>query len=150
MGRFHRTSGRQGGFTLIEIMASLIVFALLFGVILQILSTSVANTRLSANYTRAALWAQSRLDILGVDGMIEPGSFRGDFDDDFYWTMDIEETEVVDQERVLDWQEELPISLYYVHLTVWWDDGRRSAEFHTLRSVDSNWEERQNQGMLLQ
>lgn len=136
--------GRQGGFTLIEVMAAFMVFALLFGVVLQILSTSVGNTRLSGEYTQAALWAQSKLDVLGLEGMIQPGVTQGSFDDNYDWTMEVSETEVVD-ERGLGAQEELPIALYHVRLTVEWGDGRRQAVFETMRSVDTFWEQRQMQ-----
>jgi len=143
-GRVPGARRRQGGFTLIEVMAAFMVFALLFGVVLQILSTSVGNTRLSGDYTQAALWAQSRLDSLGLEQMIEPGVTQGRFNDEFAWTMEISETEVVD-ERGLDAQQELPIALYHVVLTVEWSGGRRQATFETLRSVDVFWEERQMQ-----
>ncbi len=135
---------REGGFTLIEVMAAFMVFALLFGVVLQILSTSVGNTRMSGDYTQAALWAQSKLDVLGLEEMIEPGVSQGRFNDEFTWTMEVSETQVVD-ERGLDLQEELPIALYHVVLTVEWAEGRREATFETLRSVDTYWEERQQQ-----
>lgn len=135
---------RQAGFTLIEVMVAFMVFALLFGVVLQILSTSVGNTRLSGEYTQAALWAQSKLDALGLEGMIEPGVSQGSFNDSYDWTMEVSETEVVD-ERALDAQQELPIALYHIRLTVEWGDGRRQAVFETLRSVDIHWEERQMQ-----
>jgi general secretion pathway protein I len=127
-------------------MAAFMVFSLLFGVVLQILSTSVGNTRRSTDFTQAALWAQSKLDVLGVERMIEPGVTQGRFDDEFAWTMEVTETAVED-ERGLDQQEELPIQLYHVRLVVEWggEDGgpRREAVFRTLRSVDVNWRERQ-------
>src|SRR5690625_7652918 len=80
---------RHSGFTLIEIMVSLMVFALLFAVVLQILSTSVGNTRRSVDFTQAALWAQSRLDILGVVDIIEPGTTSGRFEDVIYCELDV-------------------------------------------------------------
>ncbi|NBB92998.1 MAG: prepilin-type N-terminal cleavage/methylation domain-containing protein [Gammaproteobacteria bacterium] len=135
---------RQAGFTLIEVMAAFMVFSLLFGVVLQILSTSVGNTRMSGDYTQAALWAQSRLDTVGLESMIEPGVTRGDFDDRFSWTMEVEETAVADG-RGLDAQEGLPIVLYHIRLTVEWGEGNRGrqAVFETMRSVDTHWQERQ-------
>ena len=140
----HLPARRQGGFTLIEIMAAFMVFSLLFGVTLQILSTSVGNTRLSGEYTQAALWAQSKLDGLGLERMIEPGVTQGSFGDSYDWTLEVSETEVID-ERGLDLQDELPIALYHVRLIVEWGGGRREAVFETLRSVDINWQERQMQ-----
>ena len=137
---------RQGGFTLIEVMAAFMVFALLFGVLLQILSTSVVNTRLSGDYTRAALWAQSKLDVLGLEEMLEPGTRTGRFDDEFSWTLEVREELVID-DRGLDVMD-MPVHLYHVTLVVaWGEDRRREAVFQTLRSVDPQWEERQRMGM---
>jgi len=133
---------RQSGFTLIEVMAAFAVFALLFGVTLQVLSTSMSNTRRAGDLTMAALWAQSVLDVAGVEDMIEPGRSNGRFDERFSWTLEVSEEQVFD-ERGLD-PADLPISLYRLELTVeWGDNPTRSAFFYTLRAVDTNWEERQ-------
>jgi len=123
-------------------MAAFAVFALLFGVVLQILSTSMSNTRRAGDFTQAALWAQSMLDTAGIERMLEPGQTQGQFDDRFSWTLDVEEYMVFD-ERGLD-ALDLPIALYSLELTVGWGDTvPREAVFRTLRSVDMNWEERQ-------
>lgn len=135
-------TARQRGFTLIEVMAAFAIFALLFGVTLQILSTSMSNTRRAGDLSLAALWAQSVLDVAGVEDMIEPGRRSGRFDDRFSWTLDVSEEQVFD-ERGLD-PMDLPIVLYRLELTVeWGENPARSALFTTLRAVDTNWEERQ-------
>ncbi|MCC5866053.1 MAG: prepilin-type N-terminal cleavage/methylation domain-containing protein [Wenzhouxiangella sp.] len=132
---------RQRGFTLIEIMAAFALFALLFGMVLQILSTSLSNTRRAGDFTQAALWAQSKLDVAGIETMLEPGRTRGQFDDRFSWVLEVSE-ELVFDERGLD-ALDLPIALYRLELTVEWGERPvREAYFSTLRSVDVNWEER--------
>jgi general secretion pathway protein I len=136
---------RSGGFTLLEIMAAFAMFALLFGLMMQILSTSMSNTRRAGDFTQAALWAQSKLDVLGVESMIQTGRSTGQFDNEFSWSMEITE-ELVFDERGLDVME-LPLHLYRVVLEVEWSNGRRSQRFETLRSVDVNWEERQRDFM---
>ncbi len=141
-----KSSPSQGGFTLIEVMAAFAVFALLFGVVLQVLSTSMQNTRRAGDYTQAALWAQTKLDSVGREAMIEPGRTSGRFDDRFSWTLDISEEMMFDEGGVdvID----LPIALYRLELIVeWGDELQREAVFTTLRSVDMNWEERQRAGM---
>jgi len=96
MSPFRRRS--EGGFTLIEVMAAFGMFALLFGLMMQILSTSMGNTRRSGDYTQAAMWAQSKLDTLGLEEMIVPGDYRGRFDDRFSYQMEItEELQVADE-----------------------------------------------------
>ena len=130
----------QGGFTLIEVMAAFAMFALLFGMMMQILSTSLGNTRRSSDFTQAALWAQSKMDVLGLEEIIVPGVSSGDFDDRFSWNMEITEEAVFDEANV-DLQQ-LPLALYRVSLVVSWE-GNRQIEFNTLRSVDIYWEARE-------
>ncbi len=134
---------RSGGFTLIEVMAAFAIFAVLFGVMLQILSTSMSNTRRSGDFTQAALLAQSQLDMIGIEQLPEPGRFGGDYDDRYSWEMEIEPY-LIQDDRAVNY-EELPIDLYHVVLTVYWGENRsqRSARFETLRAVDRFYAERQ-------
>lgn len=138
---------RQHGFTLIEVMAAFAIFAVLFGVILQILSTSVSNTRRSGDFTQAALLAQSRLDMVGIEALAQPGRYTGEFNDDYRWEMLIEPYFIEDEAGGASY-EELPIDLYFVELIVYWQDGarERSASFETLRSVDRFYAQRQGMG----
>jgi general secretion pathway protein I len=141
---FNKTKNtrNQGGFTLIEVMAAFGMFALLFGLMMQILSTSMGNTRRSGDYTQATMWAQTQLDTLGLEEMIVPGQYQGRFDDRFSWEMEITEERVAD-ERGLDLLE-LPLALYKVSLVVQWENDREVV-FETMKSVDINWEARQRE-----
>lgn len=80
---------RTRGFTLIELVAAFVIFALGFGVLLQILSTCLHTTTQSADYTRAALWAQSLLDTQGVGEPLRAGDSSGNFDDRFRWHLQV-------------------------------------------------------------
>lgn len=80
---------RQQGFTLIELVAAFVIFALGFGVLLQILSTCLHTTAQAADYTRAALWAQSLLDVQGVGEPIRDGDYSGAFDDKYRWRLQV-------------------------------------------------------------
>jgi len=81
---------RQAGFSLIEMVAAFLVFAIGIGVLMQVLATSMHNTRMSSDYTMAALWAESKLDVIGVGQPIEAGSTNGRFDDNYSWQLDIQ------------------------------------------------------------
>lgn len=140
---------RQRGFTLIEVMAAFAIFAVLFGVLLQILSTSISNTRRSGDFTQAALLAQSQLDMVGIESLPRPGQSSGRYNDEYTWELVIEPYQIADaggDNRGVAY-EDLPIDLYYVGLTVYWGQGRyeRSALFETLRSVDRFYAEREAQ-----
>ncbi len=132
----------QEGFTLLEVLAAFLVFSLLFAVIMQVVSASLGNTRLSGNLTQAALYAQSKMDLLGIDAPVEEGSDSGEFDDKYSWEIQIALYEPED-ERGLN-TELIPVDLYQVDLIVYWDQAnqQQQATFTTLYSQDSNFQSR--------
>ncbi len=84
---FRRASMR--GFSLIEMVAAFLVFAIAIGVLMSVLTAAMRNTRLSSDYTMAALWAQSKLDVVGVGIPVEEGHSSGRFDEKYAWDLDI-------------------------------------------------------------
>ena len=138
-------------------IAAFVIFAIAVGALMQILTMSMNNARRSADETRAALWAQSLLDNVGVGERVEAGSSRGEFDRSYRWDMQIEQ---IDPELVVADATEpsgnpanaaqalsqavappgfgIPqIDLFHVLLTVTWGDGahERQAQFSTLRTA---------------
>jgi general secretion pathway protein I len=156
---------RQAGFSLIEMVAAFLVFAIGIGVLMQVLATSMHSTRASSDYTMAALWAESKLDVIGVGAPIEPGSTNGRFDDTYGWELTIQQVDPQSvepppqvaspagsiqsqglQQRVTSTAgnpgalQVAPFDLYELDLTVFWG-GRfgsvqRSARFSTLRAMN--------------
>ena len=80
---------KSGGFTLIELVAAFVIFAVGFGVLLQILSGALHTTAQSADYTRAAMWAQSLLDTQGIGEPLQEGASSGRFDDRYSWQLNV-------------------------------------------------------------
>ncbi len=70
-------------------VAAFVIFAIGFGILLQILSTCLHTTAQSANYTHAALCAQSLLDTEGVGEPLQEGVSSGRFDDKFGWQLQV-------------------------------------------------------------
>ena len=154
------------GFSLIEMIAAFLVFAIGIGVLMRILATSMHSARESSQYTTAALWAQSRLDIVGIGEPIEAGQSSGNFDDNYHWELNIQQVDPssVDpsprqpmaggmqnqgmQQRQVSAANAgnaggitvTPFDIYQVDLTVLWGDhdGSRphSAHFSTLRVMN--------------
>ena len=79
------------GFTLIEMIAAFVIFSIAVGALMQILTMSMNNARRSADETRAALWAQSLLDNVGIGERIEAGSSHGEFDRKYRWELQIDQ-----------------------------------------------------------
>ena len=135
-------SSRQAGFTLIEILAAFLIFSLSFAVIMQIMSSSLRNTRVAGDLTQAALYAQSKMDMLGIDAPVEEGSDSGEFDQRYRWDMQIEPYLVADG-RGID-PETIPVDMFRITLTVYWQKGVReeNADFTTLYAQDRNYQSR--------
>ncbi len=133
---------RQSGFTLLEIMAAFLVFTLSFAVVMQVMSASLRNTRLSGNLTQAALFAQSKMDLLGIEAPMEESADSGEFDDKYSWEMQITLYQP-DDDRSLN-SELIPVDLYQVDLVVYWEQARKQQEatFTTLYSQDRNFQSR--------
>ena len=150
--RFHRDTG----FTLIEILAAFVVFALAFGAVMQALSGSIRNTAQSRGYTQAALMARSKLETLGITEPLEAGSSSGELEEGYRYELEISEYEPPPGEVSVSGgdgnEREAPadrgpganagnvqpnVKLYRVMLTVYWGNQRRErhAEFSTLRAV---------------
>lgn len=124
----------RNGFTLIELVAAFAIFAIGVSIALSIGANALGMAKRSAEYTRAALHAQSMLDALGVGEPLEEGGDSGEFDDGYRWELAItaQEPPAADTGAV----ETIPIELYRVELVVRWDDDRREARFSTLRATN--------------
>lgn len=123
------------GFSLVELVAALALFALAFAVLMQVAGASLKSTRQSMLQTQAALWAQSKLDALGVAEPLEEGADAGRFDDTYRWQLDVRKLPPPAADNGLE--EAVPVDLYRVALTVEWEDARqrRSQSFVTLRAL---------------
>jgi len=153
------TAHRQAGFSLIEMVAAFLIFAIGIGVLMQILTTSMHSARTSSDYTMAALWAESKLDVVGVGAPIEPGTSSGRFDDNYAWQLDIQQVDPASvepppqqyamgagnsianpglQQRVTTSAgnpgaiQVAPFDLYEIDLTVYWG-GRFGSAQHSAR-----------------
>lgn len=129
------TPKRDGGFSLLEVLVAFAITAIALGVILQIVSTGLRSAALSEDYTHAAVLAESKLSLVGVEIPLQEGVSEGEFDDRYRWktvvepyNSEIEDEQLEDHPRVL---------LFRVAVEVIWQDGSRERRFRldTLRSA---------------
>lgn len=128
---------RQQGFTLIEVVIALAVFAVAVGVCMQIATAGLRQARIASEQTQAALLAQSLLDLHGVGERLQPGRSSGRLEGDYSWELD-----VTPHEPALESASPLvagisAVQLFKLDLTIRWPAGRgeRSAQFSTLRAM---------------
>jgi general secretion pathway protein I len=114
--------GSEGGFTLLEVLAALVILALSMGALLQLFSTGLRGLGAAEDHAMASLLAESWLEGLGAGRVIEEGEASGIFDARYSW-----------RAHRAAW----PVTAYEIELSVLWDDGRaqRSISLSTLRLV---------------
>lgn len=135
----HRaTSLRQRGYTLLEVIVAFALLAMALTLLLGTLSGAAKQVRWSSDAGRAALYAQSLMDQVGVGQPLKPGQRSGDFENGRYrWTL-----------GVAQWRDPLPASssqpidpnaprLFEVQLAVEWGDGGAGRRLF-LRSLRSS------------
>ena len=152
MPRNFRTMRRQRGFTLIELVAAFVIFALGFGILMSILTDNIHVTTESADITRAALWAQSLIDMQGVGESLQEGSSSGQFDNKYAWQMNVAKMQPPEEPQsggVTPGNSMMQgpqittvgnaIELYQLELIVSWGNAylQHHARFVTLRAQES-------------
>jgi general secretion pathway protein I len=120
------SGARAGGFTLLEVLVALVVFALLFGVLAQIFQTGLRQSAVAEQASAATLLARSQLARVGVEVPLAEGELDGETEDGLRWHTAIALAEAPSGER----QSVVP---YLVEVTVAWGDG--PAEQVTLTTL---------------
>lgn len=126
---------RTRGFTLIEIVVAFSILAVGLGIAMQIATGAMRQARSAADYTEAALYAQSLLDTVGVGERLEEGESSGEFDERFNWSLRSELYEIPTDTPLEPGI--APVELYRLELLVHWRRGRgeQEARFVTLRAL---------------
>lgn len=115
-----RKHARARGFTLLEVLVALICFAMVFGILAQIMRTGLRQSASAEGATMASLLARSQLARVGVELPLEIGEVEGEIDG-MRWrtTIRLADMGPPDADALV---EETDISAYRVDVTVAWGD----------------------------
>jgi general secretion pathway protein I len=84
-------ASRAAGFSLLEVLAAFVILALVGTALFRLFSGALGNASLADEYSRATLFAESRLAGIGVETPLREGSQQGVSEDGFYaWTLKVE------------------------------------------------------------
>jgi general secretion pathway protein I len=129
---------RAGGFTLIEIVAAFAILALGLAMAMQIAVTGLRQSSQAADFSEAALLAQTVLDTAGVGERLQIGTSRGEFENGFRWELDVNEfaAEANGIDLGID-PLTSPVRLLELELIVSWERGgsTREKRYRTLRAM---------------
>ena len=112
-GRIKRPAG-QRGFTLVEILATFVLIALILPVVMEGISLSMKLGTKSKRQVEAGALAETKLSEMLLSGDYEDGDQSGEFDNDdsnndYKWSLAVD-----------DWNEE--DSMQQLTMTVDWSD----------------------------
>jgi general secretion pathway protein I len=127
---------RQRGFSLLEVIAAIMLLAITFAALMQVAGGSIGLTARAGERTQAALWARSLLDSAFVLDPVHEGSSDGRFDDRYRWRLAVTRWQPEDDPPADDNDNR---RIYRLDLDVLWGDGAqtRTAHFSTLRMLGS-------------
>lgn len=120
----------QAGFSLLEVIAAIMLLAIAFTALMKVAGASAQLTHNAAVHSEAALWARSKLDSVFVEQPVKLGSSSGQFNSQFRWRLD-----VTPWTQAGTPQPNAPMHLYQLDLEVMWGSlaHPQSAHFRTLR-----------------
>ena len=129
---------RARGFTLLEVIAAVLLLAITFASLMRVAGSSLALTARSAERSEAAMWARSLLDSAFVLEPIRVGQSSGRFDERYRWRLDVRPFQPPAGAPANGPQPRAPASplkLYRLDLDVMWKSAGHdySARFSTLR-----------------
>jgi general secretion pathway protein I len=124
MSHARESRTRARGFTLLEVLVALIIFAIAFGVLAQIIQTGLGQARSAAVTSEAVLLARSLLAEVGSELPVAPGVIKGEAEGGYRWRIEMRATEG----RADD-----ALRAYLVQVTVASDTQAPPIELSTLR-----------------
>ena len=124
---------KEAGFTLIETLVALVVFALVAAAAQRCLSGGWRGVRLVRMQSAALEVAKAELAAAGFDGALVEGTVSGETAEGFAWTRDVSRY----RSRLSDDEDTRGAAGYWVTVSVRWHEApfrpERSLELRTLK-----------------
>jgi general secretion pathway protein I len=133
-----RPAQHARGFSLLEVIAAVLLLAITFAALMRVAGSSLNLTARAAERSQAAMWARSMLDSAFVLEPIRTGHSSGRFDDRYRWQLDVQPWQPPAAAATPGPQPQAPASplkLYRLDLAVLWRSAGHDyrAQFSTLR-----------------
>lgn len=121
-----RTTERQRGLTLLEVLVAFSILVLTLGVLLEVFGGGLRAAGVAAEYTRATELARSTLAAVGIEHPLDVGVQSGAHDDRYRWEIHVEPHVEEDGEPP---PVRVPVTLYRVRVDIYWGDGATERRF---------------------
>ena len=133
-----RLTTPAAGFSLLEVLAAFVILALVGTALFRLFSGALGNATLADEYSRATLYAESRLAAVSVEAPLKESTLQGNSDDGRYvWTAVITPYTAPDSTPGFDSAATaMTVRLWKLAVTVTWPGtagGERSVALSTMR-----------------
>ena len=127
-----RRAHSQQGFSLLEVIAAILLLAIAFTALMKVAGSSISLTQNAAEHSEAAMYARSLLDSAFVGQPLQPGNTSGRFNAKYRWQLS-----VTPRNQAGTVPPDALLHLYQLDLNVLWGPAGhpRSAHFRTLRLI---------------
>lgn len=112
------------GFTLMEIMVSVLVLAIALTVIMQLLAGGLRSEKLSEDYLKAVVCARSGMESIMLKKALAAKTLTGTCEGGYHWQAVI--TLDADLGKEPSWSDQVP---FRIDLEVPWQSGRAARSF---------------------
>jgi general secretion pathway protein I len=129
-------SGRNKGFTLIEVVVALAILGVALTVIIELFSGGLRLARASMEYTKAVNYARIKMEEIAVKPVVNEGTEEGVSEDKtFRWQMGVKKVDLLSIDKSIDYKP--PIELFQIKIDVFWKSGskERSTSVESLKAI---------------
>ena len=121
----------ESGLTLLEVLVAFVILAVALTTVMQVFSTGLEGTRRVEAANTAAVMAESKLAMVGVEIPVRPGRSGGVEGEKFTW--DLEIAPYSEAEGIGETQP--PLDILQVRVEVRWPGARGATETYTLHTL---------------
>ena len=127
------------GFTLIEILVSLIILTIAMVTIMQLFSGGLKTSKIAGDYTKAIFLAREKMNQLLIEEDTVAKSIEEDLDNEYKWRAEIKPFNLVDEtDDEYEDNSKMPVKLFEIEVSVSKKTGGREIRLNALKLLNSD------------
>jgi len=120
------------GFTLIEILVSLVILTISMVTIMQLFSGGLKSSKIAGDYTKAIFLAREKMNQLLLEEDTVAKSIEEDLDNEYKWRAEIKPFNITDEDEYED-DDKMPVKLFEIEVSVEKKTGGRAICLKALK-----------------
>ena len=125
------------GFTLIEILVSLVILTISMVTIMQLFSGGLKSSKIAGDYTKAIFLAREKMNQLLLEEDTVAKSIEEDLDNEYKWRAEIKPFNITDEDEYED-DDKMPVKLFEIEVSVEKKTGGRAICLKALKLSNSD------------